>query len=280
MPPGGHASESGIRKRTDNRARGRVRVVGAGAATDVFSAMKCPACGGALTPVDVSSLTIDVCQGGCAGIWFDQAELRSLVEPAEKAGETLVALAVKPQVTVNVAERRRCPRCPNSVLMRHFYSAKRAVAVDECPTCAGTWLDGGGLEQIRGEYDSGGARRQAVQALAEEILASDRMALMRAQLGEELPYDTSRSRIVSSLLVVSYIVLAFGLGGGALAMKVLGWSVVPWTCVCFPHLFSGARPFMRTRPIRFFVWFFGWVALLLLSIPLAIGWAATAGAQW
>ena len=116
-----------------------------------FAAMNCPACGGALTPVDVSGLTIDVCQGGCAGIWFDQAELRSIDEPAAKAGEILVALAGKPQVTVNVTKRRRCPRCPDSVLMRHFYSAKRAVTVDECPTCAGTWLDGGELEKIRRE---------------------------------------------------------------------------------------------------------------------------------
>jgi hypothetical protein len=95
--------------------------------------------------------------------------------------------------------------------MRHFSSAKRAVAVDECPTCAGTWLDGGELEQIRAEFESGGARRQAVQVLAEEILATDRMVLMRAKLGEELPYDTTRSRIVSSLLVVSYLVVAYAL---------------------------------------------------------------------
>jgi len=182
----------------------------------------------------VSGLTIDVCQGGCAGIWFDRAELRSVDEPTTKAGEALVALAGKPQITMDAAKRRRCPKCPDSVLMRHFSSAKRAVAVDECPTCAGTWLDGGELEQIRAEFESGGARRQAVQVLAEEILATDRMVLMRAKLGEELPYDTSRSRIVSSLLVVSYLVVAYGLGGGAAALKVLSSSIVPWACVCFP----------------------------------------------
>jgi len=76
------------------------------------------------------------------------------------------------------------------------------------------------------------ARRARV--LAEEILATDRMVLMRAKLGEELPYDTSRSRIVSSLLVVSYLVVAYGLGGGAAALKVLSSSIVPWACVCFP----------------------------------------------
>ena len=244
--------------------------------------MKCPACGGALTPVDVSSLTIDVCQGGCAGIWFDQAELRALEEPVVKAGEALVALAGTPQVAVNVTERRRCPKCQNSVLMRHFYSAKRAVAVDECPTCAGTWLDGGELEQIRAEFESGGARRQAISALVEEILASDRMALMRKQLGEELPYDTSRSRLISSLLVASYLVVAYSLGGGAAALRVLYSSIVPWACVCFPDTFSGAiSPVLGTTRAspRSFIWFFGWLVLLLPFIQLAIIWAGVAGSR-
>jgi len=193
--------------------------------------MTCPACGGALTPVDVPGLTVDVCRDGCAGIWFDRSELRSVDEPAENAGEALVGLAGTPRVIVDATGRRRCPRCPDSVLMRHFYSAKRAVAVDECPTCAGTWLDGGELAEIRAEYASGGDRRQAVQLLAEEILANDRMALMRKQLDEELPfYDASRSRIVASLLVVVYVGAAFMVAGSAAALRVFAWSVFPWMC--------------------------------------------------
>jgi Zn-finger nucleic acid-binding protein len=242
--------------------------------------MNCPACGGTLTPVDVSGLTIDVCQGGCAGMWFDQSELHALDEPADKAGEILVKLAGQPVVTVDLAQRRRCPKCPNSVLMRHFYSAKRAVTVDECPTCAGTWLDGGELEQIRREYDSGGARRQAAHACLEEILASDRMAQTRAELREQLPSDTFRSRIVSSLLVVFYVVGAFKLNGGALALRMFYQSVVPWACVCFPEAFSGAiSPLLGTtrRSPRLFVWFFGWLVLLLPIIQIAIVWAETSG---
>ena len=162
--------------------------------------------------------------------------------------------------------------------MRHFYSAKRAVAVDECPTCAGTWLDGGELEQIRNEYDSGGARRQAVHLLAQEILATDRIALARAQLEEELPYDTSRSRIVSSLLVAFYLLLASSFGGSLLSMKVVGWFVVPWACVCFPDILGAAVRLgtMRASP-RFFVWLLGWVVLLLPLVQLAIVWAGTSG---
>jgi len=164
--------------------------------------------------------------------------------------------------------------------MRHFYSAKRAVTVDECPTCAGTWLDGGELEQIRREYDSGGARRQAAHACLEEVLAGDRMALMRAELREQLPYDTFRSRIVSSLLVVFYLVVAFKLSGSVLALRMFYRSVVPWACVCFPEAFSGAiSPLLGTtrESPRPFVWFFGWLVLLLPIIQIAIVWAETSG---
>ena len=244
--------------------------------------MNCPACRGTLTRVNVSGLTIDVCQAGCAGIWFDQAELRSLDEPADKAGEILVEFAGQPQRSVDLTQRRRCPTCPDSVLMRHFYSAKRAVAVDECATCAGTWLDGGELEQIRREYDSGGARRQAARACLEEVLAGDRMALMRAQLGEQLPYDTSRTRIVASLLVVCYIVVALKLSGGPLALKMFFRTIIPWACVCFPEAFSGViSPLLgptRGSP-RPFVWFLGWVVLLLPIIQIAIVWAEVSGSS-
>jgi Zn-finger nucleic acid-binding protein len=242
--------------------------------------MNCPACGAALTALEISGLTVDGCQASCAGIWFDQAELRSLDDPAVQAGEALVAFAGTPKVAVNPNERRRCPKCPDSILMRHFYSARRVVAVDECPTCAGVWLDGGELEQIRREFESGGARRQAAQALAEEILASDRMTLMRKQVGDELPYDTFRSRVAASVLVGVYFLLALGLSGGALAMRMMLISVVPWACVCFPDALSGAiSPMLGTTRAshRWFVWFFGWVVLLLPMIQLAIVWVEIAG---
>jgi len=244
--------------------------------------MNCPACGNTLTPVNVSGQTIDVCYGGCAGIWFDQGELRAFDEPVDKAGEILAKLAGEPQLTVDMTKRRRCPRCPASVLMRHFYSAKRAVSVDACPTCAGTWLDGGELEQIRSEYDSGGARRQAAQVCLEEVLAGDRMSLMRAELYDQLPYDTSRSRIFSSLLVACYVIVAWRLSGGAFALKIFNRSIVPWTCVCFPDAFSGAiSPLLGTTrgSPRSFIWFFGWLVLLLPIIQIVIVWGEVFGSS-
>jgi len=95
--------------------------------------------------------------------------------PAADLHRWLDDLAASRTATVDPAKRRRCPRCPDSVLMRHFSSATRAVAIDECPTCGGLWLDSGELEQIRAEQVSAEDRRTAVVRLFEERRIDDRM---------------------------------------------------------------------------------------------------------
>jgi hypothetical protein len=237
--------------------------------------MICPACGHALVPLEIDGLTIDVCQDGCAGMWFDRNELRSFDDPAAAAGQLLIERAGRPRVPVDLSRRRRCPTCPDSVLMRHFFSAKRAVTVDECPTCAGIWLDAGELERIRMEYASSGARAQAAHIALEEVLAGDRMTLLRSQLDDALPYDTFRSRVASALLIAGYVIAAFGLRGAGFAARMFYQSAVPWACVCFPDAFAGAiSPIFGTtrRSARSFVWFFGWLVLLLPLLQIAIIW--------
>jgi TFIIB-like protein len=160
-------------------------------------------------------------------------------------------------------------------MMRHFFSAKRAVTVDECQTCGGIWLDSGELQRIRREYDSEEARRLAARIGFEEILVGDRMALMRKQIDEQLPYDTRRSRMPASILVVFNLALAFtGGGAAATAMQLLG-AIVPWACVCFPDAMSAViSPVLGVskRSPRSWLWFFGWLVLLLPEIQLAILW--------
>jgi len=97
--------------------------------------------------------------------------------------------------------------------MRHFFSAKHAVTVHECPTCAGIWLDSGELQRIRAEDESEDARKRAARLSFEQIVVGDRMELMSKEIGGELPYDTSRSRVAASLLVAFYLIVAFKLGG-------------------------------------------------------------------
>jgi Zn-finger nucleic acid-binding protein len=125
--------------------------------------MKCPACLGQLTEVQVGDLLVDLCQDGCGGIWFDAFELQR-VDEAGQAGEPLLHVRRNPQVSVDPALKRECPRCAGVKLHRHYFSAQRRVQVDQCPNCAGYWLDAGELAQIREEKSQTHQAEQARQS--------------------------------------------------------------------------------------------------------------------
>jgi Zn-finger nucleic acid-binding protein len=127
--------------------------------------MNCPACDRALTSRAVGDLTIDVCDGGCGGIWFKKFELRKFAEPSEALGEQLLDIPDDPALVVDRSKRYRCPACTDGVvLMRHFWSVKREVTVDECPACGGIFLNGGELARIRAEFPSEAAKEAAADA--------------------------------------------------------------------------------------------------------------------
>jgi hypothetical protein len=113
--------------------------------------MKCPACYNELSQTQVGSLVVDVCQGGCGGIWFDAFELERVDEEEEEPGVPLLHVKRDDRVVVDASRKRDCPRCPDIRLHRHFFSAKRRVQVDQCPNCGGYWLDAGELAEIRAE---------------------------------------------------------------------------------------------------------------------------------
>jgi Zn-finger nucleic acid-binding protein len=147
--------------------------------------MQCPACHRELESKTVGGVTVDVCSDGCGGIWFDQGELSKFDEPSESAGEELLDIPLSLGVKVDQSKRYRCTKCPDSVLMRHFFSAKQAVVVDECPTCAGYWLDPGELRRIRSEYSSEAARHEAAEAYFREVLGP-KLEARRAENAEHL----------------------------------------------------------------------------------------------
>ena len=125
--------------------------------------MKCPACFNELTEFRVGNLTVDVCQGGCGGIWFDAFELQEVDEEREAAGEPLLNIQRDERLVVDKSRKRECPRCAGVKLHRHFFSAKRRVEVDQCPGCAGYWLDAGELALIRAEKSQAATAEQAGQ---------------------------------------------------------------------------------------------------------------------
>ena len=81
--------------------------------------MKCPACFNELTELQVGSLFVDACQGGCGGIWFDAFELQRVDEESEEAGERLLEIRRDARVMVDPARKRECPRCAGVKLKRH-----------------------------------------------------------------------------------------------------------------------------------------------------------------
>jgi Zn-finger nucleic acid-binding protein len=233
--------------------------------------MTCPACHAELSTVTIGGVTLDACAGGCGGIWFDRGEL-AFDPPAERLAQWLDELAANRTIHADLTQRRRCPRCADSVLMRHFSSATRAVTIDECPTCAGVWLDSGELERIRAEQVSPEDRHRAMVKIFEERNVADRMALIARQLDPYVPYATWRSRVFSSAVVALYVTVATGSSGDSrvvlLALtNVLRYCALPLACIWFPDAlgdFVGGR--ITKKSPRSFVWFFGWVVLLVPAL--------------
>jgi len=90
-------------------------------------------------------MTLDVCYGGCGGIWFDATELDRV---DARTATTLHTIWQAPVGKVNLTGPRICPRCPEQGLDRKWFSDLRKVEIDQCPACGGIWLDAGEFSRI------------------------------------------------------------------------------------------------------------------------------------
>ena len=108
--------------------------------------MKCPACDRDLTARTLDNVTVDVCDGGCGGIWLDAFELARVDEALPRE---IRDIARDPKLVVDANRKRACPRCDGIKMQRHYYSYDHRVEVDSCPGCGGYWLDPGELSAIR-----------------------------------------------------------------------------------------------------------------------------------
>jgi len=133
--------------------------------------MKCPACANALSVKSVANIQLDVCDNGCGGIWFDQFEFKKFDEKNEPDAESILHLNVLKQAPPS--NQLDCPKCQSQKMMRHFSSVKKRVSVDECPKCAGVWLDAGELTQIRGEFGTEDERKKAAEDFFSDAFGVD-----------------------------------------------------------------------------------------------------------
>ena len=84
-------------------------------------------------------------------------------------GEKLLDINRDKSVVVDHNARLNCPNCEDTIMMRHFFSAKKEVEVDECSKCAGYWLDYGELGRIRNQFHSEEERKIAAKEYFSEV---------------------------------------------------------------------------------------------------------------
>lgn len=140
--------------------------------------MNCPACGTAMTELAAGDVKVQACKGGCGSLWFDEWTLRKVDQPDQSAGESLLNIPQNASLHVDQSPRRKCPRDSVS-MMRHFWSVKRDVVVDECPQCEGIFLDPGELAAIRADYKSDAERHEAAKAYYSEMFDQQLAGMLR-----------------------------------------------------------------------------------------------------
>jgi len=119
--------------------------------------MICPRCVKTMKERSFGPVTVDVCEFGCDGIWFDWMELSKLDEKNEGLGAYLRdALISYPNK--NVPENDLiCPRC-KIPLQPHKYKHSKSVVVDECYGCGAFFLEAGELKVIRESFMDNNSR--------------------------------------------------------------------------------------------------------------------------
>jgi uncharacterized protein len=164
----------------------------------------CPACNRVLSRVTVEGISLDVCRGGCGGIWFDRYELMKVDESRESAGTALLDIERDPAVVVDHEKRLSCPKDPGVVMMRHFSSVKWRVTVDECPSCGGFWLDAGELAAIRSEFETEEERDRAAAQYFSELFDT-KLAAEHAETMQDLATAQKAAQILRFICPSYYI---------------------------------------------------------------------------
>ena len=111
--------------------------------------MRCPACLHPLRRFKAGTVTLDGCDGGCGGIWFDHRELAKVNRQHPDPDAQIADLSFNPAVRVHDDDTRQCPKCDDVTLEKKLHCLGSGVIMDVCPKCKGLWLDRGELGKIR-----------------------------------------------------------------------------------------------------------------------------------
>ncbi len=135
--------------------------------------MQCPSCGCELSEVQAGTIKVDVCRGGCGGIWFDRLELQRLDEPHESCDDSLLGEGGCEPASADPERKLPCPLCSDVKMMRIVYAMGTRFKVDHCGNCGGHWLDPGELREIRAHSMSKEQRMAEIDALFVERFGAE-----------------------------------------------------------------------------------------------------------
>jgi len=161
--------------------------------------MKCPACENSLTPTTAGDVQVDICEGGCGGIWFDRKEIESLDEEAEIAGENLLNITRRDDV-VRRSPPLSCPVCVKEPLVRQYFDSASKVEVDLCWSCGGLWVDTGELKRVRSQFKTAAERQKAGDAFVAGVLSQHSAALGSLAANEVQEFDKNHSNRFRSMI--------------------------------------------------------------------------------
>ena len=110
--------------------------------------MQCPACGRELVSKTVNDLAVDVCEGGCGGVWFNWLEVTRWNGLTASSAEEQLVVARDEQIGVDHSRRYPCPHCESIAMSRDFSSVLPDLLLNECSSCGGFWLNGDEVDEI------------------------------------------------------------------------------------------------------------------------------------
>ena len=149
--------------------------------------MQCPVCENAMKEVVAAGVTVEVCADGCGGMWFDRFEIDKFDNSNEQEGLQILEMCESASNSAaRGPEKISCPKCEGQIMRQFLYSAADSVEVDECPSCAGMWLDAGELASIRQKFASEEERTEA----AKKVFAAQLVII-----GEQKPEKSTVQRV-------------------------------------------------------------------------------------
>lgn len=129
-------------------------------------------------------LELDECPS-CGGIWFDEGEMKALLDQGDFAVRQVEKEAVPRVESNSKVSDRSCPVC-HIHLDTYRYDYESTVELDICRKCGGIWVDDGELEGILA-YNEACAATQDLET---------RKAMALAGMSESLANTKDRARRV------------------------------------------------------------------------------------